>query len=122
MSLSDLTTRDLQLWRNTQPIDAGTGLPQVDSFNQPVFELVLYDVVSGRIVPVSDRVGVQAEGTRAIVSLYDCILDEPIELSERDTVIDDESGVYEVLEAAVADDMTGPHHTELVLEQVTNPT
>ena len=121
MSLSDLVNRDLQLWRNDQPIDPLTLLPQVDSFGQPVFELALIGVVSGRIVPMSDREGTSAEGTRAIVSQYDCILDEPIEVNERDTIVDDGEGggIYEVDQSAIADDFSGPHHTELVLTKVT---
>lgn len=113
MSLSDLVNRDLQLWRS---VATGTR----DGMNQPTTELQLVDVVSGRIVPATDREGVTAEGTRAIVSTYDCILDEPIEVSVRDTIIDDGAGggVYEVDQSAIADDFSGPHHTELVLTKV----
>ena len=113
MSLSDLVNRDLQVWRNVEQVAR-------DGMNQPTYELELVEVVSGRIVPMSDREGEGVEGTRAIVSSYDCILDEPIEVSERDSIVDDGpgGGVYEVDQSAIADDFSGPHHTELVLTKV----
>lgn len=119
MSLSDLTTRALQVWQSVPTLDVDDE-PTFDSFNQPITELEEEPTVTmGRIDPVSDREGISVEGTRAIVSLFDCILDEPLAVNERDTIIDDESGVYDVLSAQIVDDATGPHHTELILELIT---
>lgn len=110
----------LQLWQSVPVLDVG-GDPTYDGFNEPITELELVDAVQGRVFALStfeQRFAV--EGTRAIVKRYRAVVEYRADLTidERSTIIDDASGVYDVLAVDLARDATGPHHYELQLEKV----
>jgi hypothetical protein len=115
VSFDALLLDDLQLWRDDET--------SRDSFNQPVLTPELVDVVRGRVFALSTFEQRQAiEGTRAVVKRWRVALTYSAAiaavLDERCTIIDDASGVYEVLEVTLARDAIGPHHFELVVEKV----
>jgi hypothetical protein len=115
VSLDALLVDDLQLWRDTE-----TGR---DAFNQPIVSTALVDVALGRVFTLSTiEQRFSVEGTRAIVKQYRAIVEYRAELEsvldERTTIVDDDSGVYDVLEVHPARGFAEPHHFELRLEKV----
>lgn len=111
MSYEALLLDDLQLFGQVEG-------PR-DAFNQPTYTTELVDVVRGRVFSLSTlEQRFSVEGTRAIVKQYRAQLEYRTDVDERSTIIDDASGVYDVLEVSVARDSMGPHHLELRLEKV----
>ena len=114
MTYEALLLDDLQLWR-----DVETGR---DGFNQPTYELELVDVVRGRVFSQSTmEQRFNPEGTRSTIKLYRATLELTDSLDEATTIVDDSSGVYDVLEVNVARDAAGPHHIEALIEKVSAP-
>lgn len=114
MSYDSLLLDDLQLWR-----DVETGR---DDFNQPEYELQLVDVVRGRVFAQGTlEQRFTPEGTRSTIKAYRITLEHREDVDESSTIVDDASGVYDVLEVNRARDAAGPHHLELLVEKVSAP-
>lgn len=114
MSYDALLLDDLQLWR-----DVKTG---EDGFGQPIYELQLVDVARGRVFSQSTiEQRFNPEGSRSTVKLYRISLEPRADVDESTTIIDDSSGVYDVLEVNRARGATTLHHLELLAEKVSAP-
>lgn len=111
MTFTGLLNRTVQVWRGTTSDTDEGGYP-VEAWS------LLTPDIPARITPVGDREGVAVDGTGAIIEAF-AIVTPMTDLTERDRIVDDATGVYRVDQVHQQDGATGPHHLEIVATKLT---
>lgn len=116
MTFTSLLNRTVQVWRTADLTDPDV---PVDEGGYPVEDWQLIEVeLAARITPVSDREGITVDATAAVIETF-AIATDLSDITERDRLVDDASGVYRVDQVHRQDDAYGPHHLELLATKLT---